>query len=136
MRGRAASEEAAGDRLGLARQLRRRAHGDQLAAVHAAAGTEIDDQIGGLDRRLVVLDDQHACCPCPSAAEGAEQHGVVARMQADGRLVEDVADAAQVGAELRRQADALRLAAGQRVGAPVERQVGQADLLEEAAGAA
>ena len=43
-----------------------------------------------------------------------EQHPVVARMQADGRLIKDVTDAAQVRAELRRQPDALRFAAGQR----------------------
>src|SRR5207237_1208845 len=44
----------------------------------------------------------------------------------------DVAHAAQVGAELRRQADALRLAAGKRRRAAIERQVSQSDLLEEA----
>jgi hypothetical protein len=56
---------------------------------------------------------------------------VVARVQADGRLVEDVADAAQVGAELRGEPDALRLAAGQRGRGAVERQVAQADLRQE-----
>src|SRR5260221_10963938 len=52
-------------------------------------------------------------------------------VQSDGRLVEDVADATQVGAELRGQADALRLAARERRRRAVERQVAQADLLEE-----
>ena len=50
-----------------------------------------------------------------------EQHLVVARVQADGGLVEHVAHALQVGAELRGQADALRLAAGQRRRGAVQR---------------
>jgi hypothetical protein len=52
-------------------------------------------------------------------------------VQTDRRLVEDVADAAQVGAELRGQPNALRLAAGQRVGRAIEGQVGQPDLFEK-----
>jgi hypothetical protein len=60
-----------------------------------------------------------------------EQDAVVARMQADGRLVEDVADALQVGAELGGQPDALRLAARQRRRGAVERQVAEADLAQE-----
>src|SRR5207244_7683510 len=42
------------------------------------------------------------------------------------------ADAAQVRPELRRQADALRLAARERIGAPVERQVAEPHLAQEA----
>ena len=56
---------------------------------------------------------------------------VVARVQADGRLVEDVAHAAQVGAELRREPDALRLAAGERGRGAVEREIAEADLAQE-----
>ena len=61
----------------------------------------------------------------------AQKHGslheaVVARMQSYRRLVEHIAHALQVGAELRRQPDALRLAARQRVGGPVQAQVIQA----------
>ena len=47
----------------------------------------------------------------PSLCSASSRIAVVARVQADGRLVEHVADALQVAAELRRQADALRLAA-------------------------
>ena len=52
-------------------------------------------------------------------------------MQADGRFVEDVTDAAQVGAELRREADPLRFAAAQRRRGAVEREIRQADLVEK-----
>ena len=47
------------------------------------------------------------------------------------RLVEHVQHAGQARADLARQADALRLAAGERVGAALEAQVGQADVVEE-----
>ena len=63
--------------------------------------------------------------------ERAEQDAVVARMQADGGLVEDVANAAQVGAQLRREPDALRFAAGERGRGAVERQVREPDLAQE-----
>jgi hypothetical protein len=51
-------------------------------------------------------------------------------VEADGGLVEDV-NAAQVGAELRGEPDALALAPRQRVRAPVEAEIAEPDLLEE-----
>ena len=101
---------------------------NHVAAVHAGAGSQVDDQIGRLNGRFVVLDDEHAVAQLFEPAQGAQQHGVVARMQTDGRFVENVTDAAQIGAELGRQPNALRLAAGKRVGAPVEGQIRQADF--------
>ena len=47
-------------------------------------------------------------------------------------LVEDVEHADQAGPDLRGQPDALRLAAGQRAGRPVQRQVVEADVEQEA----
>src|SRR5256886_13518493 len=52
-------------------------------------------------------------------------------MQADRGFVQDVAHAAQVRAELRSQADALRLAAGECRRRAVERKVGEAHLSQE-----
>ena len=48
------------------------------------------------------------------------------------RLVEDVEHADQAGADLGGQPDALRLAAGERAGGPVEREVVEADVEQEA----
>jgi len=53
-------------------------------------------------------------------------------MQADARLVEDVEHADQARADLGRQANALPLAAGERAGAAVERQIVEADVHQEA----
>ena len=60
-----------------------------------------------------------------------EQPAVVARVQADGRLVEDVEDAGQAAADLAGEADALRFAAGQGRRRPAEGQVIEADVDEE-----
>ncbi len=49
-------------------------------------------------------------------------------MQANRRLVQHIHDAGQARADLARQSDALRLAAGQRVGRAVERQIVQPNV--------
>ena len=60
------------------------------------------------------------------------QLGIIPLVQADGRLVENIQNAGQPGADLRRQANALRFAARQGPGAPVKRQVAEADVEEKA----
>ena len=93
-----------------------RALGDDLAAVPAGARTEVDDVVGRLDRLLVVLDDEHGVAEIAQPVQRADQPLVVALVQADRRLVEHVQHARQLAAELRREPDALRLAARQRAG--------------------
>src|SRR5262249_47783039 len=63
--------------------------------------------------------------------ESVEQDRVVAGVEADGGLVEDVADTTQIRAELRRQANALAFATGQGVRAAVQPEIAEPDLLEE-----
>jgi hypothetical protein len=82
---------------------------------------EIKNKIGVADGFFVVLDDEDRVAKVAKFFESLDQAVVVALMQADGGLVEDIKDAAQARADLRRKADALALAAGQRGGAAVER---------------
>ena len=63
--------------------------------------------------------------------ERRQQLAVVALMEADRRLVEHVQHAGEVRADLRRQPDALPLAARQRGGAAAEREVADADAGEK-----
>src|SRR4029078_6576632 len=73
--------------------------------------------------------------PVPWVAQPAQrgqQPPVVALVQADRRLVEDVEDTRQAGADLGRQADALSFAPGQRRGAAAEREIPDADVVQEA----
>ena len=102
-----------------------------LAAVLARAGADVDDPVGGGDGVLVVLDDDERVAEVAQPGQGLDEPVVVALVQPDARLVEDVQDADEPGADLGREPDALRLAAGQRAGRPVEAEVVEADVEEE-----
>ena len=120
------------------------ARGHQLAAQAARAGAQVDHVVGALDGLGVVLHHQHRVAHVAQLRQRFQQAAVVARVQADGGLVEHVQHAAQLGADLRGQADALRLAAGERGGGAVQAQVVQphggeklqppADFIQHAAG--
>ena len=72
-----------------------RARGDQFAAVATGAGTEVDDVVGAADGFFVMLDHEHGVAEIAQRFQRLQQALVVAMMQADGRLVEDVEDTAQ-----------------------------------------
>ncbi len=72
------------------------------------------------DGLFVVLDNEYRVAEVAKPFERLDQAVVVALMQADGGLVEDVENAAQARADLRGEADALALSAGKRGGAAVE----------------
>ena len=101
------------------------------AALLAGAEPQVDDVVGDLDHVGVVLDDQHGVALVAKLPEDVDQPQIVARMQADRRLVEHVQRADQRRTERRRQVDALRFAAGQRRRQTIERQVVEADIAQE-----
>ena len=105
--------------------------GDHAAAVHAGAGADVDHVIGQADGVFVMLDHDHRVAQVAQVGEGAEQALVVALVQADAGLVEDVHHADQAGADLAGQADTLGFATGQGVGAAVQGQVVEADVDQE-----
>ena len=78
----------------------------------ARAGPEIDDMRGAAYGVLIVFNHQQGVALGLQFFERVEQDAVIARMQAYGRLVQDVAHTAQIRAQLRREADALRFASG------------------------
>ena len=122
----------------------RRAGGHQRAAQPSRARTEIDHVIGALDGFGVVLHDDHGVAHVAQVRQRFEQPVVVARMQPDGWLIEHIEHAAQLGADLRGQPDALRFAARERGRGALEAQIIQAhgrekfepaaDLIDDAAG--
>ena len=77
----------------------------------AGAGADVDDVVGRAHGLLVVLDDEHGVAEVAQAQQRVDEAPVVALVQADAGLVEDVEHADQRRADLRGQADALRLAA-------------------------
>ncbi len=109
-----------------------RALRDDAPAVHAGARAEVHDVIGLADRVLVVLDDDDRVAEVAQPVQRVEQALVVALVQADRRLVQDVHDADQARADLARQPDALGFAARERLRAAIERQVVEPDVDQEA----
>ena len=119
-------------RVGVGQQVGDGAGVHHLAAVLARAGADVDDPVGGGDGVLVVLDDDEGVAEVAQAGEGLDQPVVVALVQPDARLVEHVEDPDEAGPDLGGEPDALRLAAGERAGRPVEAEVVEADVEEEA----
>ena len=97
----------------------------------ARARAHVDEVVGGAHHLLVVLDDEHGVAEVAQPLERPDQLLVVALVEADRRLVEDVEDADELRADLRREAQPLRLAARERRRRAVERQVADADVVEE-----
>ena len=120
-----------GQRPRLLQQRLERAGEDDAAALLAGAEAHVDDRVGDADHVGVVLDDEHGVALIAQLAQDGDQPLVVARVQADRRLVEDVERVDQRRPERRRQVDALRLAARQRRRQPIERQVVEADVAQE-----
>ena len=126
-----AGEVLAGDGRGVVHDLLRCAVGDEVAAVFAGSGAEIEDVVGLADGVFVVLDDEDGVAEVAQVFERVDQALVVALMQADGRLVEYVEDAAKARTDLRGEADALALAAGESRCRSIEREVAEADGVEK-----
>ena len=126
-------EIRAGDRLsGCLHDVLGRALGDDVPAMDAGAGADVDHVVGGEDRVLVVLDDDHRVADVAQPLQRLEQPRIVALVQPDRGLVEHVEHAGQPRADLRRQPDALALAARQRARVARQRQVVEPDVVEEA----
>ena len=104
---------------------------DDRATVDAGPRAHFDEVIGGPDRVLVVLDDDDRVADVAQPLERRDHLHVVLRMQPDARLVEHVEHPHQPGSDLCRQADALRLAAGQRAGPAIEAEVVEPDSEQE-----
>ena len=93
-----------------------RALGHHLAAEAPRAGTQVDHVVGRLDRVLVVLDDDDRVAEVAQPAQRGEQSLVVALVQPDAGLVQDVEHAHEPRPDLGGQPDALGLAARERRG--------------------
>ena len=108
-----------------------RALRDDLAAVDAGAGADVEHVVGGADGVLVVLDHDHGVAEVAQPLQRLEQPRVVALVQADRGLVEHVEHAGEAGADLRGEPDALALAARQRAGGARQREIFEADVDQE-----
>ena len=100
--------------------------------MRARAGTDVDEVVRRAHRVLIVLDDDERVAEVAQTFQGGEQLVVVALVQADGRLIEDIENAHQARADLGGQTDALGFAARERRARARERQVFESYRAQEA----
>ena len=120
-----------GQRLRIAHDIGRRALRDDVAAMDAGAGANVDHVVREANGILVVFDHDHGIAEVAQALQRLKQAGIVALVQADRGLVEHVEHAGQPGADLRGEPDALALAARQGAGGAGQGQVIEADIEQE-----
>ena len=79
----------------------------------------------------IVFDDDHRIAEVAQTLQCGDQPGVIALVQPDRRLIENIEHADELAADLCRQTDALRLTAGERARRAVERNVVKPDADEK-----
>ena len=77
----------------------------------SGARTKVDDKICATDGFFVVFHDKYRIAKIAKLLERSEQPMVIARVQADGRLIEHIEHASETRADLGGQPNALRFAA-------------------------
>ena len=127
----AAGQVVGGEGLG-GRQPAGRAIEDDLAAPFARARADVDDALGGEHHLRVVLDHHQRIAGVAQPLHDGDDAVHVARVQADGGLIEDEERVDQRGAQCGGEVDALHFAAGERARLAVEREVVQAHVAQEA----
>ncbi len=100
-------------------------------AVHPRSRPDVQHVVRVPDHVLVVFNHQHGVPDVGKVPQRRDQARVVPLVQPDRWLVEHVARADEFRAHLRRQTDALRLAAGERPRLSVQREVLQPHAGEE-----
>ncbi len=120
-----------GQALGRAHDVFGRAFGDDVPAMDARARPHVDHMIGDADRFLIVLHHQHGVAEIAKTFQRFQELLVVALMQADGRLVQNIQHARQPRTDLRGKPDALAFAARQGARGARQSEIFQAHIVEE-----
>ncbi len=84
-----------------------------LATQNAGARPEVHHVISGPHGLFVVFDHNHRVALVSQTLKALQQHGVVARMKADRRFVQNVDNTDEATSNLSRETNALRFTAGQ-----------------------
>src|SRR5271157_1133580 len=122
---------ASGEGARIRYQAREAALVNQTAAVLPRARPQVDHAVGLAHHLRVVLDHQDSVADVAQGFEDFNQTAGVARMQADGGLVEHIESAHQVRPQRRGELDALRFAARERGSEPVQREIFKPYLVEK-----
>ena len=123
-----AGQIGARHRFGTRHDIGRRSCRNHVSAVNARTGAHIDHVVGSANRILIVLDDDNGIADIAQALKCLDQAFVVALMKTNRRLIQNVQNAHESGADLSCQANALGLTAGKRRRGAIERQIIESDI--------
>ena len=90
------------------------------AAVHTGTWAHVDHMVGNANHVFIVLHHQHAVANVAQVLQGANEAVVVALVQTNAGFVQHIHHARKTRANLTGQANALGLAARQRVSTSVQ----------------
>ena len=108
-----------------------RAGCDDVAAVFASIGSEVDDPVCAFDDVEIVFYDEDGVAAVNEAVEDFDEDADVVKVQARGGFVEEVKRFARGGSrQFGCEFDALCLAAGKRCGRLTEAEITQAHIGE------
>jgi hypothetical protein len=85
-----AVEILGGEGFLVAQNLLERPLRNQFPASRPGAGADVEDVVGGADRVLVMLDDDHRVAEISEVAERLDESVVIALVQADAGFVENI----------------------------------------------
>jgi hypothetical protein len=112
-------------------ELSKCAGGNHVTTQSTGTWAEINNVIGATHGGLVVFDHHERVTPFLKILECCEQLLVVTGMEPDRRLVQDVEDAGQVGAELGGEPDSLGFSAGECWNRPCKLQIAKPNLTQK-----
>ena len=104
---------------------------NEFSATRTRARAKIENVISRPNRFLIVLDHNDGIAEIAQTAQRCQQARIVALMQADARFIENIENAREPGADLRRQPNALRFATGKRAAFAIQRQITEPDFDEK-----
>ena len=94
-------------------------------------GTEIHNFVGRLHQLRFVLHDDDGIPQVPQLLNHSDQLPRIARMQSDGRFIQNVKRVHQLRSEAGRQADPFGLTTGKRAHRTIQVQITQSDLAQK-----
>ena len=104
---------------------------DELTAARACSGTNVEDMVGRANRVFVMFHYDDGIPEVAEVAEGLDEAVVVALVESDAWLVENIEDARKSRADLCGEPYALSLAAGKRSALAVELEVVETHFVEK-----
>ena len=99
--------------------------------MNTRAGANVYNKVSSTHGVLIVFHHQKGVAQIPQLLEGIDQLAVVPLMQADGRLIQNIQNAHEAGADLRCKANSLSLTAGESGSSPCKSQIRQTHSLQE-----